>query len=305
MAKPESDLKRKRDDEAVDTPAAGPKKKKQKKLKKKEKVPASPEEAQRREAQKQLQQKILALKQSGATKEDINKVKQDFRNENYFRISTDKKKQKKEKFERKKAKAERKAARKAGTVVEEKPEELSWWDAEKQKKEKAAELGSKHEVVIIPISWKKHAEEREQVNDTCDRVKKRLMEKGVNAWIDWRTLYTPGQKFAYWEHLGVNRRIEVGPQDVSNKTCTMSRCIKAGTPAEKITVSLHGPDVLQKLNEWELKIDITDEDNEFEDDAKYTEDRGPATGDADEENFVLKSDSKKEKKKPMYKKFSK
>lgn len=307
MVEPKSDSKQKRDATAVDTPTAGPKKKKQK-TKKKTDVEASPEELQRREAQKKLQQQIREMMKNGESKQDITRVKQEFRNENYFRTTSEKKQLKKDKYEKKKEKAERKAAKKAGVAVEEKPtEELSWWDAEKQKKEKAAELGSKHELVIIPISWKKHAEEREQVNDTCDRVKKRLMEKGVNAWIDWRTLYTPGQKFAYWEHLGVNRRIEIGPQDVSNKTCTMSRCIKAGVPAEKITVSLHGAGVLEKLVEWDLKIDIADEDKEFEDDAKYSEERAATTGDASEENFVLKSDKEKEKKakkKPLYKKFN-
>ena len=50
--------------------------------------------------------------------------------------------------------------------------------------------------------------------DAALGLKAYLAQFSLNVWVDQRTKYTPGQKFAYWEHIGVKLRIEVksGPQ---------------------------------------------------------------------------------------------
>ena len=41
----------------------------------------------------------------------------------------------------------------------------------------------------------------------AERLKKFLASKKLDVWIDERTKFTPGQKFAYWEHTGVKLRV--------------------------------------------------------------------------------------------------
>ena len=45
------------------------------------------------------------------------------------------------------------------------------------------------------------------------------------------TRYTPGQKFAHWEHKGVKLRVEVGPREAARKRCTLAKTFQAGVPA--------------------------------------------------------------------------
>merc|ERR1711970_712270 len=81
--------------------------------------------------------------------------------------------------------------------------------------------GEKHEVVVVPICWRGHGEKKELVDKICENVKTALMTRGIDCWVDNRRQYTPGQKFAYWEHLGVPLRIEVGEQEAAAKTCNI------------------------------------------------------------------------------------
>lgn len=233
-------------------------------------------EKARREAQRELQRTVVAMKKEGKTSEEIFRAKRRFNKTNSFR--------------------------KAPT--QEKREEIR--DIKKQKQEIAHEKGKEHELVIVPIAWKRHSDEKGLIDGACDRVKQRLMAKGVNAWIDKRTLYTPGQKFAYWEHLGVMLRVEIGPNDIKSKTCTVSQSKEAGAVADRFPdVALSGADLLHRLKELGLdglQIDADDED--FEDGATQAEiELKPAMGgDDDAENFVLKADSESKDKK-MRKRF--
>jgi prolyl-tRNA synthetase len=99
--------------------------------------------------------------------------------------------------------------------------------------EKAAELGAKHDMVIVPIFWKRNEEEAARVIDCAREIKKLMLGAGLDIWVDERHKYTPGQKFAYWEHLGIQLRVEVGPKEAENRTCIMAW---TKTPGEYATV---------------------------------------------------------------------
>ena len=58
-------------------------------------------------------------------------------------------------------------------------------------------------------------------------------DRGDRVELDAGHKYTPGQKFAYWEHLGIQMRIEVGPKEAENRTCIMAW---TKTPGEYATV---------------------------------------------------------------------
>ena len=50
-----------------------------------------------------------------------------------------------------------------------------------------------------------------------------LEEGGVRCELDAGNKYTPGQKFAHWEHKGVKLRVEVGPREAARKRCTLAK----------------------------------------------------------------------------------
>ncbi len=72
------------------------------------------------------------------------------------------------------------------------------------------------QIVIIPIG----AEKDKKVTETCKELEKQL--KSYTVSIDERD-ETPGWKFNQWELKGVPIRIEVGPNDVKNKTAVIVR----------------------------------------------------------------------------------
>jgi len=92
----------------------------------------------------------------------------------------------------------------------------------------AMQMGSKHDLVVIPIFWKQKQDERLAILEASETAKQYLSKAGLNVWVDQRTKYSPGQKFAYWEHLGVMLRIEVGPSDLGKSTCTLCKSLAPG-----------------------------------------------------------------------------
>eukprot|EP00466_Bigelowiella_natans_P018931 jgi/Bigna1/90172/estExt_fgenesh1_pg.C_640046 len=104
----------------------------------------------------------------------------------------------------------------------------------KEKLETAASKGAKHDLVIIPIFWKHKEEQKDRTIAAAERIKKHVSKTGLNVWIDARHKYTPGQKFAYWEHLGVLTRVEIGPGDIANATCSLRHTSKAGIVAKSL-----------------------------------------------------------------------
>lgn len=78
---------------------------------------------------------------------------------------------------------------------------------------------SRNDVIIIPVAWKRNHSDKIRVDAACDNVRRALYSTGLNPWLDCRREYSPGQKFAYWEHMGVQFRIEIGPEDILGGVC--------------------------------------------------------------------------------------
>lgn len=76
------------------------------------------------------------------------------------------------------------------------------------------------QVVIIPIPYKGYEED---VNRKCINARDQLKNANIRVVEDFREKLTPGSKFFEWELKGVPVRVEVGPQDVKNKTVTLVR----------------------------------------------------------------------------------
>jgi len=121
-----------------------------------------------------------------------------------------------------------------------KPKERRKWEERSNAKliEKR-ELGKKlrkekktaPDVVIIPIFWKGQAGQRGKVLSVCSDIQKYLVEAGKRVELDAGHKYTPGQKFAHWEHRGVLLRVEIGPREAERSCCTVARTFKPGEPA--------------------------------------------------------------------------
>ena len=58
-----------------------------------------------------------------------------------------------------------------------------------------------NDVIIVPVAWKRNQSEKISVDVSCDNVRRALFSAGLNPWLDCRREYSPGQKFAYWEHM--------------------------------------------------------------------------------------------------------
>eukprot|EP00965_Chrysotila_dentata_P090795 2996631-Pleurochrysis_carterae.AAC.2 len=104
--------------------------------------------------------------------------------------------------------------------------------AAKQQKAKSAQAGP--EVVVVPIFWKGVAEQRGRVLSACKDIEQLLLRSGRRVELDSGTKYTPGQKFAHWEHRGVKLRVEVGPREAERGCCTLARTFKPGLAAKRV-----------------------------------------------------------------------
>jgi len=176
-----------------------------------------------------------------------------------------------------------------------------------------------HEVIVIPIVWRgRH--DSQQLLDVADRVKRALAQQGVDTWIDSRRQYTPGQKFAYWEHKGAKYRIEIGPKDFEKgQLCVCKHPDIPGDylKTEKRHVALPPDgirDLMVELKKFGLeKLSIVVPENETRDlsvmekvekekngkrvkTGGSQEDQPKKSRDTLEENFELISDKKQSKK---------
>ena len=98
-----------------------------------------------------------------------------------------------------------------------------------QEAEEAAALACPHDVIIIPVIFRGR-KDKLQLMEAAEQCKRILMQQGVDTWIDSRRQYTPGQKFAFWEHKGTKFRIEIGPRDFAEgKICL---CKHPDTPGD-------------------------------------------------------------------------
>ncbi len=94
------------------------------------------------------------------------------------------------------------------------------------------EKACSNDVIIIPVAWKRNHLDKIRVDAACDNVRRALHMTGLKPWLDCRREYSPGQKFAYWEHMGLKFRIEIGPDDVAANVCRVVRSEKPGAYLE-------------------------------------------------------------------------
>lgn len=113
------------------------------------------------------------------------------------------------------------------------------------------------------------------VLSAAEDVKALVAQQGVDAWVDSRRHYKPGQKFAHWEFRGVMLRVEVGPEDLAAGVC---RVCRSTTPGDYLTVEKKrvklppagGRSLLLALKEWgltQIEVERRDGDSAEEEDA--------------------------------------
>eukprot|EP00405_Crypthecodinium_cohnii_P015415 CAMPEP_0206463316 /NCGR_PEP_ID=MMETSP0324_2-20121206/26522_1 /ASSEMBLY_ACC=CAM_ASM_000836 /TAXON_ID=2866 /ORGANISM="Crypthecodinium cohnii, Strain Seligo" /LENGTH=353 /DNA_ID=CAMNT_0053935681 /DNA_START=74 /DNA_END=1135 /DNA_ORIENTATION=+ len=224
--------------------ASGEKASKKKKNKKKKKSKGGlggeeVDEDKKRAAQREIQQLVLKLRKEGKSETQIKKAKNGLL----------------AKFGR----ANKPDSGKETNAKEWRQKLLE--DRKSQKKERSDKLNTVHDLVVIPVLWRgRH--DKLQVQKAADSIKACVAQHGVDVWIDGRRQYTPGQKFAHWEHRGVLLRVEVGPTDVEKGVCRLCR---AKTPGEYKTVERQevplppagARELLGVLKDWGLdKIDL-------------------------------------------------
>ncbi|KAL1500993.1 hypothetical protein ABEB36_006400 [Hypothenemus hampei] len=75
------------------------------------------------------------------------------------------------------------------------------------------------QVVIVPcgITVNLSEDNKKRLQETCEKLEKKLKDAGVKVKGDYRQNYSPGWKFNHWELKGVPIRIEVGPKDIEKE----------------------------------------------------------------------------------------
>ncbi len=77
------------------------------------------------------------------------------------------------------------------------------------------------QVVIVPIY--NSDEDKKQVLQKSDEIKKQLELKSIRIHIDDRNELSPGYKFNDWEMKGVPLRIEIGPKDILKQKVVVAK----------------------------------------------------------------------------------
>merc|ERR1712194_300786 len=210
------------------------------------------QEAKRRLAQKEMKTLVLKLRADEASDKDIGKAKMDAKKETGSFCKPDGRREKK------------KAAW------------LEWVNSaevqDKSKKEREENKLVKHDLVIIPVTWRGRHDNLD-IQKAAEDIKVCVAQQGVDAWIDSRRQFTPGQKF-HWEFRGVMLRIEIGPEDVEKGLCRICKAETAGDyqSVKKKSVRLPpggGRKMLLTLKEWGLdKIGVDRREGEEDDDSE-------------------------------------
>jgi prolyl-tRNA synthetase len=76
-------------------------------------------------------------------------------------------------------------------------------------------------VVIVPIY--KNEQQRSQIAERAEQIKKMLEDKGFSVKFDNRETHKPGWKFAEYELKGVPVRLAIGPKDYDDGTVEVAR----------------------------------------------------------------------------------
>jgi len=78
-----------------------------------------------------------------------------------------------------------------------------------------------YQVVVIPLHFKD--KDTSIVDQSALALKAKLENVGIRVHLDNRTHLNPGNKYNYWDLKGVPLKLEVGPKDVENHSCVVSR----------------------------------------------------------------------------------
>merc|ERR1740121_1784606 len=172
-----------------------------------------------------------------------------------------------------------------------KKEWMEWMKSDTAEQKKQDNLEHKHDLVVIPIAWRGRHDKLD-VEKAAEDVKACVAQQGVDVWIDSRRQYTPGQKFAHWEHRGVMLRVEIGPEDLKKGQC---RVCLAKSPGDYKSVQKRNVrmppagarQLLLLLKEWGLsKIPIEkregDDEEADEEQASLSAKKAPSKAAAEE-----------------------
>lgn len=96
-----------------------------------------------------------------------------------------------------------------------------------------------HQIVIVPIIFKKGADE---VLEFCRNLESDLKSAGFRVHLDDRDLRA-GKKFYEYEMRGIPLRIEIGPRDIENKNAIIFR----RDTLEKETVSIDSDTLIEEI----------------------------------------------------------
>jgi prolyl-tRNA synthetase len=109
---------------------------------------------------------------------------------------------------------------------------------------------AQYQVVIVPIY--RTDEERGNVLEAADRLRKELAAAGVRAHLDAREGMKPGAKYYEWEGRGVPLRLEVGPRDLASGTVMLAR--RTGGKKEAVPMAGLGPRILQETDRMQSDL---------------------------------------------------
>jgi prolyl-tRNA synthetase len=118
------------------------------------------------------------------------------------------------------------------------------------------------QVVVVPIF---KGEEKSQVLEAAEKIRKRVADAGVRVKIDAREGLRPGFKFNEWELKGVPLRLELGPKDLeARQVMAVKRHNRAKRPVPASSV----PEVIPSLLA-EVQQDLFDAAEKRRDEATF------------------------------------
>jgi hypothetical protein len=209
------------------------------------------DEDERRRMQREIQQLVVRLRAEGKTKQEIEIAKRDLKHGLGKMLR----------------KPDSSRVKKAEAWKQQMAMEDSGTGQKKIDEKKKEALERKHDIVVIPVIWRGRHDHQEIIKAAED-VKACLAQQGLDAWVDSRRHYKPGQKFAHWEFRGVMLRVEIGPEDYQAGMMQVCRAKEAGDYKSVEKKRLRLPPrgtrrLLLTLKEWGLKkIDIEKRDGD-------------------------------------------
>jgi prolyl-tRNA synthetase len=98
--------------------------------------------------------------------------------------------------------------------------------------------------VIVPIY--KTDDERAQVVEAGEQVRRALAAAGIRAHLDARDGMKPGAKYYEWEGRGVPLRLELGPRDLASASVMLAR--RTGGKKEPVPLGGIGERLLSEMD---------------------------------------------------------